>query len=111
METPEDSEYQFLSAFLKFPKEKRETFMEEIRKIDQLIQDLDVHIETSKKGILGLQDNWDDEGAQGYSEETWLRTTEFLRLFLKQIWMRSIFIPFPKILPAPDGRIRSYVPA
>ena len=63
METPEDSEYQVLSAFLKFPKEKRETFMEEIRKIDQLIQDLDVHIETSKKGILGLQDNWDDEGA------------------------------------------------
>ncbi len=79
METPEDSEYQVLSAFLNFPKEKRENFMEEIRKIDQLIQDLDIHIETSKNGILGLQDNWDDEGAQGYSEETWLRATEFLR--------------------------------
>ncbi len=62
-------------------------------------------IEKSKY-ILDLQDNWDDEGSQGYTKETWYRAIQFIGNYAK--WILNCFdtvIDTPKISHGPDGSI------
>jgi hypothetical protein len=62
---------------------------------------------SSSKWITQLEDNWDDEGGQGYSIDTWERATRFLR---KQVEVLEddfccIPVPLPQIAPADNGSI------
>jgi hypothetical protein len=61
----------------------------------------------SSKWITQLEDDWDDEGGQGYSLDTWERATHFLR---KQVEVLEddfccIPVPLPQIAPADKGSI------
>lgn len=56
--------------------------------------------------LLELEDDWDEEGGVGYSEETWKRTTQFIRktaLLFKNEYGK--WVNAPKITPGPDGSI------
>ena len=56
--------------------------------------------------ILDLEDDWDDEGAQAYSEEVWERAVEFVRTSATRVRDRfGRVIDAPAILPGPDGSI------
>lgn len=56
--------------------------------------------------ILGLPENWDEEGSPKYLKETWNAATQFVRktalLYKKEVgkWINA-----PKITPGPDGSI------
>jgi len=56
--------------------------------------------------ILGLPENWDEEGSPKYLRETWNAATQFVRktalLYKKEVgkWINA-----PKITPGPDGSI------
>jgi len=58
------------------------------------------------RSILDMGENWDGEGATGYSEETWKRATQFLlrhaTYILKEL---GTVIDIPVIGPGPDGSI------
>jgi hypothetical protein len=62
---------------------------------------------SSSKWITQLEDDWDDEGGQGYSIDTWERATHFLR---KQVEVLEddfccIPVPLPQVAPADKGSI------
>lgn len=63
-------------------------------------------INTSYK-IVEIEDNWDSEGSPGYSEETWLRATSFVRNIAATFLNRyaTTRIGPPTITPGPDGSI------
>jgi hypothetical protein len=61
----------------------------------------------SSKWILDLKDDWDNEGSEGYSVETWERAIELL-LRMSDLLEEESFrnpIPMPKINPANKGSI------
>ena len=52
------------------------------------------------------KDNWDDEGSEAYSKETFSLAINFAIKYSKAIWEEKfVLIDAPKILPGPDGRI------
>ena len=57
--------------------------------------------------IVDIEDNWDSEGSPGYSEETWLRATSFVRNIAASFLNRyaTTQIGRPTITPGPDGSI------
>jgi hypothetical protein len=61
----------------------------------------------SSKWILDLKDNWDNEGSEGYSVETWERAIELLWQISGLLEKDSLRdpIPMPKINPANKGSI------
>jgi len=60
----------------------------------------------SSRTILGLNDNWDDGGAVGYSQEVWERATQLLqKLATLAFHSLGVMIDPPRILPGPDGSI------
>jgi hypothetical protein len=60
----------------------------------------------SSKYILELENDWDGEGGQTYSEETWKRATGLLSRYATQMWqVFGRLMDAPKILPGPDGSI------
>lgn len=68
--------------------------------------DLEKEIESSRKRILSLRDNWDGEGSPGYLPNTLDRAITFVRTH------SSVFTeisgkdaPVPQINPAPEGSI------
>jgi hypothetical protein len=73
--------------------------------IENLVHNLEIHIEKAKPGILNLHDNWDEKGARGYNAEFWNHAMKFLRRFLKQVWSSLLKMPLPNILPGPEGSI------
>jgi hypothetical protein len=60
----------------------------------------------SSRWILDLKDDWDEQGAEGYSEATWSRACGFLALQATLV-RRSLAreLPSPAILPGPKGSI------
>jgi len=60
----------------------------------------------SSRSLLELEDGWDDDDAEAYSEETWLTATLFLRSFAQWLWREyGVKMLAPRILPGPDGSI------
>lgn len=58
------------------------------------------------KYILDLSDDWDDEGAKGYSKSTWILAIGFLLRYLKQLNIDFNINPIvPKIYHAPNSSI------
>jgi hypothetical protein len=61
----------------------------------------------SARWILSLEDDWDDEGSQGYTMDTWLRAINFLKKQLEVL--KDDFCchptPLPQIAPANKGSI------
>ncbi|MFY7667087.1 hypothetical protein [Flavobacterium sp.] len=58
------------------------------------------------KYILDLKDNWDDEGAVGYTIESWKAAANFIISFNR--WLRGIFsgsLHLPKMHHGPSGTI------
>ena len=72
-------------------------------KFKHLKDNFDKIIEKYGKGIVGLEDNWDEEGSKGYDSEIWSRTIELLKQILFNLWDKLIDVPIPSILPSPDG--------
>ncbi len=71
-----------------------------------LREDIKSAIESSRSSILGLRDNWDDEGSPGYTKETWRRATLFLENCVKWLWCdHETVLAAPNILPGPNGSI------
>ncbi|MGV3704590.1 MAG: hypothetical protein ACO1NU_04355 [Arcticibacter sp.] len=72
------------------------------------LRNLAEEIERSKY-MLELPDNWDDEGAIGYTVETWIKAIKFLINYSTSILNttgKTIFIP--KIYHGPEGSIDIY---
>lgn len=60
----------------------------------------------ASREIVNLRDNWDGEGATGYSDETWKRATDFLRsLMLLVLYETDAGRQVPRINPADQGSI------
>lgn len=58
------------------------------------------------RGLLDLRDDWDGEGAAGYTIATWDRATEFILRAAQQALTRlGLRSPEPRLLPGPDGSI------
>lgn len=58
------------------------------------------------KSILDLEDNWDDEGAERFHLQTWLRAIEFLTSYaIAALRDFGVLIEKPEITPGPDGSI------
>lgn len=71
----------------------------------QLFSHIRNEIESSRR-ILELEDDFDDEGSPGYSEQVWKRAVEFLAKNAK--WLLEIYghlIDAPAILPGSGGSI------
>lgn len=81
--------------------ESRSGFLEK-----DTMRPLDDAIESSRT-ILDIQDNWDNEGSRGYSEETWHRATSFVRDIAARFFNTTtrFRIEPPTITPGPDGSI------
>ena len=62
-------------------------------------------IEQSKY-ILELEDDWDEEGSEGYKKSTWKKAIEFIANYANWVLDEtSIIIDTPKIFPGPEGSI------
>ena len=58
------------------------------------------------KSILLLEDDWDDEGAAKYGEQTWVAAIKFLLDYANTLYQDfSIEIDVPKIYNGPRGSI------
>jgi hypothetical protein len=62
-------------------------------------------IKKSEK-IVELPNDWDGEGSENYTQETFIATISFLINYAKQIYLESkICIDIPKIYPSANGSI------
>lgn len=60
----------------------------------------------ASREIVRLRDNWDGEGATGYSYETWKRATDFLRSLMRLVLYETDAVyQVPRINPADQGSI------
>lgn len=60
----------------------------------------------SAEYILTFKDNWDNEGSEGYSVDTWIGASLFLLEYAHQIYAKSgNCIDIPKIYPSSNGSI------
>ena len=67
--------------------------------------ELEVEIEKSKY-MLSYKDDWDDEGAIGYAQETWANAVDFVKKLRKWfLKFTEISFPVPKMYHGPDGSI------
>lgn len=67
--------------------------------------ELDVEIEKSKY-MLSYEDDWDDEGSVGYTQETWTKAVTFVKKLRKWFLQYSTMsFPVPKIYHGPHGTI------
>ncbi len=56
--------------------------------------------------LLKYEDNWDDEGSEAYSKETFSAAINFAIEYSKAIWEEDfVLIDAPRILPGPEGSI------
>ena len=55
--------------------------------------------------ILGLPENWDDEGSETYSSSTWQRAVAFLKQQAAYLREFGGELDMPRILPGPEGSI------
>jgi hypothetical protein len=71
----------------------------------ELFQHVEESIESSR-GILGLGDNWDDDGAKAVPRDTWERAAGFVRKVARDVYRRTRReVPAPKISPCVDGSV------
>lgn len=66
-----------------------------------------IHAAINKsRWILDLKENWDEEGAEPYAEETWKRATDLLITYAERALSNyGMEISAPAISPGPDGSI------
>lgn len=77
-----------------------------IDKLHQQFTSFYVEIESAKQKILNLPNNWDEEGAKRYKEETLDRVVDFIRKLSYLLWKETQkLIHVPNISPVPDGSI------
>lgn len=77
-----------------------------IDKLHQQFTSFYEEIESAKQKILNLPNNWDEEGAKRYKEETLDRVVEFIRKLSYLLWKETQkLIHVPNISPVPDGSI------
>ncbi len=63
-------------------------------------------ITKAKEHILGLKDNWDDNGSPSFNQEQWKRATDYLKELSKKFFSEyKLIIQTPKILPVADTSI------
>lgn len=60
---------------------------------------------SDSRSLLDLHDNWDGEGAVGYSAETWERAVHLIRKFAQLSFHQGYFLARPTITPADSGSI------
>ena len=70
---------------------------------------IEEEIQRSRK-ILDLEADWDGDGADAYSQETWQKSVSFLRNLIDRLLRYEIDIEaseelIPEILPGPNGSI------
>lgn len=76
--------------------------------LDYRFEELNNEIEKSKY-ILALEDDFDDDGSEGYKSETWVRAIKFIcQLFDFALIKSNLKLPVPKILHGPSGSIDIY---
>ena len=68
-----------------------------VRRINESIE--------ASEWLLGLRDDWDEEGAKAPTEETWNRATGYLRNHAMWAARRGLTLPPPRISACADGSI------
>ncbi len=69
---------------------------------DKIIK-LDEKLREFSENIVGLPDNWDEEGSKAITIESWNHTTVLLRKILYDLWYNGFDIPIPLVLANTDG--------
>jgi len=69
---------------------------------DNIIK-LDEKLREYSENIVGLPDNWDEEGSKAITIEAWNHTTTLLRKILYDLWYNGFDISIPLVLPNTDG--------
>ena len=69
---------------------------------DNIIK-LDEKLRKYSEGIVGLPDNWDEEGSKAITIEAWNYTTSLLREILYDLWYNGFDISTPIVLHNTDG--------
>jgi hypothetical protein len=60
----------------------------------------------SRQSLTDLEDDWDGEGSEGYSDADWNRVEDFLVRHAKWLlFQRGIELPVPNISPASGGTV------
>lgn len=75
----------------------------QIVKFRNFKDNFDKMVEKYSQGVVGLKNNWDEEGSKGYDIELWDRTIKLLKNLLFNLWDNLLDVPIPSILPSPDG--------
>jgi len=73
-------------------------------KLDKQKQ-LDKMLDEREKEILNLQYNWDDNGAEPFSEDTLKRVRTILKEIFHKLWKEMMDVPLPLIQQVPDESI------
>jgi hypothetical protein len=59
-----------------------------------------------RQSLTDLEDDWDGEGSQGYSDADWIRVEDFLVRHAKWLlFQRGIELPVPNISPSSGGTV------
>jgi len=82
-------------------------FGEKFLSKDNLIK-LDEKLSKYCENIIGLHDNWDDQGSKAITIEIWNYTTALLRKILYNLWYNGFNISIPLVLPNTDGSFDIY---
>ena len=69
---------------------------------DRIIK-LDEKLREYCENIVGLPDNWDEEGSKAITIESWNHTTALLRKILYDLWYNGFDVSIPLVLPNTDG--------
>lgn len=69
---------------------------------DNLIK-LDEKLRDYSEQIVGLPDNWDEQGSKAITIEVWNYTTTLLRKILYNLWYNGFNVSIPLVLPNTDG--------
>jgi hypothetical protein len=73
--------------------------------IFELLQTLNKQFGDVKDKLLALPMNWDGENAQKFGVDIFKRILNFLELLMIGLWKQGQSLPFPQILPCPEGSI------
>lgn len=86
------------SVKIKIGDSSIEDLPKELEYVGQIIDD--------SKYILELGNDWDDEGSEGYSKHTWVRSITFLTRFMKWAYLKyNKKVERPKIYHGSNGSI------
>jgi len=69
---------------------------------------LDEKLREYSENIVGLPDNWDEDGSKAITIESWNYTTVLLRKILYELWYNRFDISIPLVLPNTDGSFDIY---